>query len=92
MDSTSTTTGSLLDQGTHPRPYAEIADPQGTNPPIYASLVAEWWARGRIVPGRHDSQWAALTAPPGGRKRDGAADRGRWERVAVCRAGADPAD
>lgn len=84
MDSTSATTRSLLDQGTHPRPYAEPTEPQGPNPPIYTSLVAEWRSRGRTVPGRHDSQWAALTALPRNGKRDGvarAAGRGRWERV-----------
>jgi len=59
MDRTSSTTGCLL----HHRPDAELADAHEVNPPIYAALVAEWWVRGRIVPGRHDAQWATLAAP-----------------------------
>ncbi|MEU4998134.1 hypothetical protein [Streptomyces sp. NPDC021622] len=64
MDSTSTTTGCLLDQEAADPPYAELADAYGMNPPIYSTLVAEWWAKGRMVPGWDDAQWAALVTPP----------------------------
>ncbi|GAA3114068.1 hypothetical protein ACFQ0X_42325 [Streptomyces rectiviolaceus] len=80
MDSTSTTTGCLLDQEGRDPSYAELADAYGTNPPIYSTLVAEWWARGRMVPGWHDAQWTALTAPPSAGRRDdvdAGADAGR---------------
>jgi hypothetical protein len=90
MDSTSTATGCLLSPGAHRQSYAEIADVYGMNPPIYATLVVEWWARGRTVPGRHDAQWAILAAPPTTGTPDGT-ESGigtvRWERVAVSWAG-----
>ncbi|MGV9457241.1 hypothetical protein [Streptomyces sp. NPDC003635] len=60
MDRTTTTTGSLLHHGRLELPYAEPPGAYRVNPPIYAALVAEWWAQGRMVPGGHDAQWAAL--------------------------------
>ncbi|TQJ92204.1 hypothetical protein FBY22_3051 [Streptomyces sp. SLBN-31] len=41
--------------GTH------LAAPQ-EDPPIYAALLREWRARGRMVPGVRDPQWMLLTA------------------------------
>lgn len=60
MDRTTSTTGCLLDHGRRELPWPEPTDAYGMNPPIYAALVAEWWAQGRMVPGGHDAQWAAL--------------------------------
>ncbi|MFE0130659.1 hypothetical protein ACFWY6_03545 [Streptomyces sp. NPDC059037] len=94
MDSTSTTIGCLLDQEAPDPPYTELADAYGINPPIYSALVAEWWAKGRMVPGWQDAQWTALTTPPKTWKRDddvgSGSGAGRWGRVAVSRVGADP--
>jgi hypothetical protein len=87
MDRTSTATGRLL----HHRPDAELADAHEMNPPIYAALVAEWWVRGRTVPGWHDAQWATLAAPAKTGTSDGmesAIGTVYWGRVAVARAGA----
>ncbi|MFJ4835911.1 hypothetical protein ACIP79_39340 [Streptomyces sp. NPDC088747] len=82
MERTATATGSLLDLGT--RPLAEFDDPQRAHPPIYASLVAEWRARGRTVPGQDESPCAVPATPPGDDVT--LADSGRWERVPVGRA------
>lgn len=93
MDSTSTTTGCLLDQEAPDPPYAELADAYGMNSPIYSTLVAEWWAKGRTVPGWDDAQWAALVTPPKNGRRDdegSGSGAGRRGRVAVSRVGADP--
>ncbi|MWA08301.1 hypothetical protein [Streptomyces sp. BA2] len=92
MDSTSTTTGCLLDQEGHDPAYVELADAYGANPPIYSALVAEWWARGRMVPGWRDAQWSALTMPPKAGRGDVGAGvgAGRGERVGASQAGADP--
>jgi hypothetical protein len=87
MDRTSTTTRCLLHHG----PDAELANAHEMNPPIYAALVAEWWVRGRIVPGWHDAQWATLAAPSTTGTPDGmesAIGTTRWERVTVAQAGA----
>lgn len=56
------------------------------HPPIYAALVIEWQARGRMVPGAGDAQWDSLLSPgpaPSGRGslRTAAAPPGQWERV-----------
>lgn len=34
------------------------------DPPIYRALLDSWTRRGRTLPGRHDPEWAALTAAP----------------------------
>jgi hypothetical protein len=60
------------------------------NTPIYAALAAEWWARGRTVPGRPDVQWAVMAAPPTTGTPDtteSGTGIARWERVAVTWAG-----
>lgn len=87
MDRTSTTAGCLL----HHQPDAELTNAHEMNPPIYAALVAEWWVRGRIVPGRYDAQWATLAAVPTTGTPDGVEfgiGTACWERVTVARAGA----
>lgn len=86
MDTTSTTTGRLLDREEGPRAYAGLAGLHGMHPPIYAALAVEWQAQGRALPGRPDQRWAALTAPPViGRQANVNSGTGmeRWERVAV---------
>jgi hypothetical protein len=40
------------------------APPQPQDPPIYRALIRTWADRGRTLPGRHDPEWARLTAPP----------------------------
>ncbi|MFD8304443.1 hypothetical protein ACFV29_19155 [Streptomyces sp. NPDC059690] len=54
------------------------------DPPIYAALVREWWARDRMVPGVRDPQWMLLTAmsPTVTAQFPGPARAGRWERAA----------
>ncbi|MFE9573012.1 hypothetical protein ACFYMW_31570 [Streptomyces sp. NPDC006692] len=79
--------------GVSPAPPAgcRVTNAHEMNPPIYAALVAEWWVRGRIVPGRHDAQWATLAAVPTNGTPDGVEfgiGTARWERVTVARAGA----
>lgn len=90
MDRTSTTTGCLLHQGTHRPAHAQRPDASRMNPPIYTALVAEWWARGRTVPGWADTQWATLTALPATGTPDGmeaAAGTVRRESVAFSFSG-----
>ncbi|MFF1262262.1 hypothetical protein ACFVZT_36255 [Streptomyces sp. NPDC058321] len=54
--------------------------PAPQDPPIYRALVSHWADRGKTLPGRHDPEWARLTASPvrtgqfsGFRDRPGAA-------------------
>ncbi|GHF38693.1 hypothetical protein GCM10018783_03960 [Streptomyces griseosporeus] len=55
------------------------------HPPLYAALVAEWQAAGRMVPGAPDDQWAALPVPHRNGHRPpvvpAAAPPGQWERI-----------
>ncbi|MFF4350161.1 hypothetical protein [Streptomyces sp. NPDC001530] len=47
-------------------PYAELTNDYRSNAPIYAELVAEWRAKGRVVPERRDVRevlWASFAAP-----------------------------
>ena len=84
MDRT-VTTGALAPEdeeqqtsyGTH------LAAPQ-EDPPIYAALLREWRARGRMVPGVLDPQWMLLTAmsPTVTAQFPGPPRAGRWERAA----------
>ncbi|MEU1269452.1 hypothetical protein [Streptomyces sp. NPDC005799] len=63
-----------------------LAAPQ-EDPPIYAALIREWRARGRMVPGARDSQRTLLTAisPAITVHHPGPARAARWERVAELR-------
>jgi hypothetical protein len=66
MDSTHT---ALLRVPTRARvggPYAELTNGYRSNPPIYAQLVAEWRAEGRVIPERREVRevlWASFAAP-----------------------------
>lgn len=53
------------------------------DPPIYAALVREWRARGRMVPGVRDPQWMLLTAmgPTVTAQFPRPARAGRWEHA-----------
>ncbi|WP_189189803.1 hypothetical protein [Streptomyces albiflavescens] len=47
-------------------PYAEPSNDHRSNPPIYAQLVSEWRAKGRVVPEHHTVRevlWASFAAP-----------------------------
>jgi hypothetical protein len=48
-------------------PYAELTNDYRTTPPIYAQLVAEWRAEGRVVPEQRgvlrEVLWASFAAP-----------------------------
>ncbi|WP_190200255.1 hypothetical protein [Streptomyces djakartensis] len=46
-----------------PRSYAELTSGYGGHPPLCAPLVAEWRARGRVVPEHRDGQWVSFAAP-----------------------------
>ncbi|MFF9623714.1 hypothetical protein [Streptomyces griseosporeus] len=64
--------------------YRRLTVAAQRHPPLYAALVAEWQADGRMVPGAHDAQWAALSVPHGNGHRPSevpAAPPGLWERV-----------
>ncbi|WP_328551882.1 hypothetical protein [Streptomyces sp. NBC_00358] len=63
----------------------------GGHPPIYAQLVSEWRAEGRLVPEPQDVLWATFAAP--GPEQDGHTDesvpavpvpRGLPERTGEC--------
>ncbi len=54
MDSNETARPRLLGGGAGPRPYAGLTTTRNY-PPIYAQLVAEWTARGRVVPAGRDT-------------------------------------
>lgn len=80
MDSTFATTGPFLGREGHDRPSVELAGAHWTDPPIYAALVADWQARGRVVPRRHEARRPGFTAlrvtgvrlpGPGRRRSDG---------------------
>ncbi|WRZ88729.1 hypothetical protein OHB54_06430 [Streptomyces sp. NBC_01007] len=44
---------------------------QGGHPPIYAQLVSEWRAEGRLVPEPREVLWATFAAPVPERNADG---------------------
>ncbi|MFJ6835965.1 hypothetical protein [Streptomyces sp. NPDC091209] len=44
---------------------------QGGHPPIYAQLVAEWRAEGRLVPEPREVLWATFAAPVPEKGADG---------------------
>ncbi|MDQ0955099.1 hypothetical protein QFZ24_009022 [Streptomyces phaeochromogenes] len=80
MDSTFATTGPFLGREGQDRPSVELAGAHWTDPPIYAALVADWRARGRVVPRRRETRRPAFTAVrptvvrlpgPGRRRSDG---------------------
>jgi hypothetical protein len=91
---TTVTTGLLVpeDEEPHTSYGTRVAAPQD-DPPIYAALIREWRARGRMVPGARDPQWTLLTAisPAITAHHAGPVRAGCWERVAELRA-EHPAD
>ncbi|MDQ1032484.1 hypothetical protein QF035_010066 [Streptomyces umbrinus] len=85
MDSTFATTGPFLGREGQDRPSVEPVGAHWTDPPIYAALVADWQARGRVVPRRHEARRPAFTAlrvtdvrlpGPGRRRSDGQGSSG----------------
>ncbi|MCX4911427.1 hypothetical protein [Streptomyces sp. NBC_00878] len=62
MDSTFATTGPFLGREGQYRRSVERADAHWTDPPIYAALVADWQARGRVVPRWHEARRPNPTA------------------------------
>ncbi|MFK0020061.1 hypothetical protein [Streptomyces sp. NPDC090798] len=65
MDSTHTARRRRPEQGLAGRPYAELTDGRLGHPPIYAQLVAEWRAKGRVVPEHREVVavlWASFAA------------------------------
>ncbi|MER5474337.1 hypothetical protein ABZX90_05695 [Streptomyces sp. NPDC002935] len=67
--STRTSAGTVMGTGTG-RPYAEPVGRhgghigrRGGHPPIYAQLVAEWRAKGRLVPEPREVLWATFAVP-----------------------------
>jgi hypothetical protein len=66
MDSTLTAPRRIPSRAYAGRPYAELTNDYRSHPPIYAQLVAEWRAEGRLVPERRDVRevlWASFAAP-----------------------------
>ncbi|GGX02951.1 hypothetical protein GCM10010297_25970 [Streptomyces malachitofuscus] len=61
MDSTGTARR-LLGHDAARRTYAELTSGYAGHTPIYATLVAEWRARGHTVPGHRDGLWASFAA------------------------------
>ncbi|MFD8216656.1 hypothetical protein ACFV2U_23615 [Streptomyces sp. NPDC059697] len=65
MDSTHTARRRRPEQGFAGRRYAELTDGRLGHPPIYAQLVAEWRANGRVVPEHREVVavlWASFAA------------------------------
>ncbi|MFF3658600.1 hypothetical protein [Streptomyces olivochromogenes] len=65
MDSTHMAQRRRPEQGLAGRPYAELTDGWLGHPPIYAQLVAEWRAKGRVVPEHREAVavlWASFAA------------------------------
>ncbi|MER7687024.1 hypothetical protein [Streptomyces sp. NPDC097610] len=65
MDSTHTAQRRRPKQDLAGRPYAELTDGRLGHPPIYAQLVAEWRAKGRVVPEHREVVavlWASFAA------------------------------
>ncbi|WP_344606230.1 hypothetical protein [Streptomyces glaucus] len=63
MKCTVTTGSLLLERKERPARHALLVTAAQADPPIYAALVTEWRAVGRMIPGARDAQWAALTSP-----------------------------
>ncbi|KAB1149275.1 hypothetical protein F7R91_05830 [Streptomyces luteolifulvus] len=62
MDCTLTTGRLLLDGADQQASYGEPLGPSRADPPIYAALVRQWRAGGRMFPGARDPQWTVLTS------------------------------
>jgi hypothetical protein len=65
MDSTHTARRRRPEQSFAGRRYAELTDGRLGHPPIYAQLVAEWRAKGRVVPEHREVVavlWASFAA------------------------------
>ncbi|MFI6490104.1 hypothetical protein [Streptomyces sp. NPDC050564] len=66
MDSTHTALRRVPTRARVGSPYAELTNDYLSNAPIYAQLVAEWRAEGRVIPERRDVRavlWATFAAP-----------------------------
>jgi len=66
MDSTHTALRFVPTRLRTAAPYAELTNDYRKHPPIYAELVAEWRAKGRVIPEhRHVREvlWASFAAP-----------------------------
>ncbi|WP_406176864.1 hypothetical protein [Streptomyces sp. NBC_00996] len=66
MDSTHTALRRVPARARVGGPYAELTNDYRSNAPIYAQLVAEWRAEGRVIPERRDVRtvlWATFAAP-----------------------------
>ncbi|MFI6208000.1 hypothetical protein ACIBAI_16630 [Streptomyces sp. NPDC051041] len=63
MKCTVTTGCLLLERRERPARHVLLVTAAQSDPPIYAALVTEWRAVGRMVPGAWDAHWAALTSP-----------------------------
>ncbi|MFF4352908.1 hypothetical protein [Streptomyces sp. NPDC001530] len=86
MDCTITTGRLLLEDNEQQTPYRDVTRMSQGDPPIYAALVREWQASGRMLPGARDAQWTILTslspAMTGRCQRAATVPcPGRWERV-----------
>ncbi|MEU9287882.1 hypothetical protein AB0D57_25060 [Streptomyces sp. NPDC048275] len=65
MDSTHTARRRRPEPDVVGRSYAELTDGRQGHPPIYAQLVAEWHAKGRVIPERREVfevLWASFAA------------------------------
>ncbi|MFI6644677.1 hypothetical protein [Streptomyces sp. NPDC050504] len=60
MTTTTTTTIRLIPVSSAPRRGDESVL-HAEREPIYTQLVQQWEAAGRLVPGRYDEEWTALT-------------------------------
>lgn len=85
MDCTVTTGRLLLEDTEQQTPNCECTGTSQGDPPIYAALVREWQASGRMLPGARDAQWVALAsvapAMTGHRHPAAVPSPGRWERA-----------
>ncbi|WP_053190357.1 hypothetical protein [Streptomyces resistomycificus] len=62
MDCSVTTGCLVLVREERPARYGEATPAPQPDPPLYAALVTEWRARGRMVPGARDAHWTALVS------------------------------
>ncbi|AVH54910.1 MULTISPECIES: hypothetical protein [Streptomyces] len=66
MDSTHTALRRVTTRLRTGSPCAELTNDYRSHPPIYAQLVVEWRAKGRLVPERREARevlWASFAAP-----------------------------
>ncbi|MFD3842694.1 hypothetical protein ACFWWC_41650 [Streptomyces sp. NPDC058642] len=87
MNCTVTTGRLFLGHEDRQAPHGELPRVAPGDPPIYAALVREWRADGRLVPGTPNPQWDAHapvdTSTTGQLKYSTIPPyQGRWERVA----------